>query len=57
MPDRYIYAIDTSSDSLAHHGIKGQKWGIRRYQNSDGSLTDAGKRRYSTNAKKRKFEI
>lgn len=31
---------------LAHHGIKGQKWGIRRYQNEDGSLTPAGRRRY-----------
>ena len=29
---------------LAHHGIKGQKWGIRRYQNPDGSLTSAGQR-------------
>lgn len=34
---------------LAHHGIKGQKWGIRRFQNSDGSLTEAGKKRYSSN--------
>lgn len=31
---------------LAHHGIKGQKWGVRRYQNEDGSLTDEGIRRY-----------
>lgn len=31
---------------LAHHGIKGQKWGIRRYQNYDGSLTQAGVKRY-----------
>ena len=33
-------------DYLAHSGIKGQKWGIRRYQNEDGSLTEEGKRRY-----------
>ena len=31
---------------LAHHGIKGQRWGVRRYQNEDGTLTEAGKRRY-----------
>lgn len=31
---------------LSHHGIKGQKWGIRRYQNADGTLTTAGKKRY-----------
>ena len=31
---------------LVHHGIKGQKWGVRRYQNEDGTLTDAGKRRF-----------
>lgn len=31
---------------LIHHGIKGQKWGIRRYQNPDGTLTEAGKKRY-----------
>jgi hypothetical protein len=34
-------------DSLIHHGIKGQKWGVRRYQNSDGSLTNAGKQHYN----------
>lgn len=32
--------------SLYHHGIKGQKWGMRRYQNRDGTLTEAGKERY-----------
>lgn len=32
---------------LYHHGIKGQRWGVRRYQNKDGTLTNAGKKRYS----------
>lgn len=32
---------------LCHHGILGQKWGIRRFQNKDGSLTKAGKERYT----------
>ncbi len=32
---------------LAHHGIKGMKWGVRRFQKKDGSLTTAGKKRYA----------
>ena len=32
---------------LYHHGVKGQRWGIRRYQNKDGSLTAYGKKRYA----------
>lgn len=39
-------------DSLAHHGIKGMKWGVRRYQNKDGSLTAAGKKRQEKTRKK-----
>lgn len=34
-----------SQDYLEHHGIKGQKWGVRRFQNPDGTLTEAGKKR------------
>lgn len=33
-------------NELYHYGVKGQKWGVRRYQNEDGSLTEAGKKRY-----------
>lgn len=35
-----------SKYELKHFGIKGQKWGVRRYQNADGTLTNAGKKRY-----------
>ena len=38
--------INSGEDYLAHHGILGMKWGVRRYQNSDGTLTSAGKKRY-----------
>ena len=35
-----------NQNELYHHGILGQRWGVRRYQNSDGSLTSEGKKRY-----------
>lgn len=34
------------SDYISHFGVKGMKWGIRRYQNKDGSLTPEGRKRY-----------
>lgn len=41
------------TDELYHHGIKGMKWGIRRFQNKDGSLTPQGKIRYAEESDKR----
>ena len=40
---------DWEGEYLEHHGIRGMKWGVRRYQNEDGSLTTAGKQRYGVN--------
>lgn len=44
-------------DDLVHHGIANMKWGIRRYQNSDGSLTPEGKMRYRKKKKKDKQKV
>lgn len=41
---------------IYHHGIKGQKWGVRRYQNPDGSLTSAGKKRIKKHFVGRKIQ-
>lgn len=42
-----MWEYNYNSSELYHWGIKGMKWGIRRYQNKDGTLTPAGKKRYS----------
>lgn len=42
-----ITRLAEPDDELYHYGIKGMRWGIRRYQNKDGSLTDAGRKRYN----------
>ena len=44
--DKVSTWICTRQNELTHHGIKGMKWGVRRFLNVDGSLTPAGKRRY-----------
>ena len=43
---KYLYEGSDDNGYLEHFGIKGMKWGVRRYQNPDGSLTEAGKKRY-----------
>ena len=47
---------DITENDIEHSGIKGQKWGVRRYQNPDGTLTDAGKARYNSDGSKKRTE-
>lgn len=45
------YAV-YNDECLTHHGVKGMKWGIRRYRNYDGTLTNKGKKRLAKNVQK-----
>lgn len=46
------FADGNTASTLSHHGIKGQRWGVRRFQNPDGTLTELGKDRYGVDDRK-----
>lgn len=57
MANYYMVAGAYYPAELYHHGIKGQKWGVRRFQNSDGTFTQAGKERYGVKSDKQAVKL
>lgn len=57
MNDLYTIEWDNGQPYIAHHGILGMKWGVRRYQNSDGTLTPEGRKRYAGKLGKEIYKI
>lgn len=51
------FILPTEEDILKHYGILGMKWGVRRFQNKDGTLTAAGKKRYSNEVVKKGTKV
>ena len=56
MQDYQVRWVVPTDDILMHHGTKGQKWGIRKYQNADGSLTSEGRRHYGIGERLRRVK-
>ena len=50
-----FYDTNNQNKELYHHGTKGMKWGVRRYRNKDGSLTEAGEKRYARDAREQGY--
>lgn len=55
--NKEVNEMYVKANSLYHHGIKGQRWGVRRFQNKNGSLTPAGRKRYDDGPSQKKQKV